>query len=162
MIYMKQRNDSFKILRILHLSLLSGQCLFAGIAFIIVQKGIIASVDESLSRILQVLVVSSSLVMLYFGFRVFKGRIMKVRNSQRPAKERLSDYQHACILWWAMIEVPGLMSAVFYILTANLSFFFLAIFHVLILLLFTPRRQNVYLLLNLSSQEISRLEEGTS
>ena len=159
---MKQRNDSFKILRTLHLSLLLGQSLFAVIAFIIVQKGVIAAVDESLSRILQVLVVSCSLVMLYFGFKVFKGRIMTVRNSQRLAEERIVNYRSACILWWAMIEVPGLISMVCYILTANLSFFFLAIFHVLILLLFTPRKENVYLLLNLSGQEISRLEKGTS
>ena len=159
---MKQHNEPFKIMRTLHLSLLSAQSLFALIAFIMVQKGIIAPVDESLSRILQVMVVLLSLGMLYFGFKVFKGSIMTVRNSQRRAEDRMANYQRACILWWAMIEVPGLVSTVCYLLTSNLSFLFLAIFHVLILLLFTPRKENVYLLLNLSSQEISRLEEGNS
>lgn len=158
---MKQRNDYFKVLSTLHLSLVAGQCLFAAIAFVLVQRDTIAILDESLSRTLQVVVVVLSLILLYIGFKVFKGKLMTIRNSGRSAEQRMSQYKSACILWWAMIEVPGFVSMVSYLLTGNLSFFFLGIFHILILLVFTPRRENIYLLLNLSSQEISQLEAKT-
>ena len=70
----------------------------------------------------------------------------------------MTEYKTACITWWAMIEIPAVFAIVCYLLTSNLSFFFLALFHILILFLFRPRNANIHLLLNLSSAEITDLE----
>ena len=67
-------------------------------------------------------------------------------------------YRTACILWWAMIEGPGIAAGIGFILTGNYAFFALAIFHLLIMLVFSPRKSNITMFLNLSSDEVARLE----
>ena len=83
---------------------------------------------------------------------------MAARNSKAPGIQRLIQYRTACIIWWSMIEIPGMFAIACHLLTANLSFLFLAIFHILILFLFTPRKENIILLLNLNSQELGEIE----
>jgi hypothetical protein len=67
-------------------------------------------------------------------------------------------YRAACILWWAMIEGPGLLATIGYMLTANLSFLALAGLHILIILAFMPRRENIIVLLNLTAADVAELE----
>src|SRR5687767_12410315 len=150
---MNQRIDSFRVLRILHLSMLAGTCLFAIIALIITKRNISAMVDETSGRTLQIAAVVFSLAMLFIGFNLFKRKIMAARNLNGSAEERMMQYRAACVIWWAMIEMPGLFAIICYILTTNLSFFFLAIFHILILLVFMPRKENISLLLNFNGEE---------
>jgi hypothetical protein len=67
-------------------------------------------------------------------------------------------YRTACIMWWAMIEAPGIVAGIGFILSGNYAFFALAIFHLLTMLVFAPRKANIILFLNLSSDEVARLE----
>ena len=67
-------------------------------------------------------------------------------------------YQTACIIWWAMTEGPGILATVGYLLTSNFAFIALAIFHIVILGAFMPRKQNIIVLLNLNGTEVANLE----
>ena len=155
---MNQRSATFSLLRTLHITLLAGLALFAVVALIITKQAPIAVLEESTSRILQVISVISSIAFLVIGFNIFKRKILAARNSTGEAEARLKQYASACVLWWAMIEAPGVVAIVCYLLTGNLSFFVLAAVHILILLAFMPRKENIIVLLNFSSQDVSKLE----
>jgi hypothetical protein len=114
--------------------------------------------DPSMERILQVVSVIVSLSSVVAGFNIFKRRIILARNSGEPGKKRMSKYQAACITWWAMIEWPGVLAIVGYMLTGNFAFFAMALFHIVILLAFMPRKDNIVVLLQLNSTEVDQLE----
>ena len=151
---MHRESNFFTTLRILHLSLLVGPVLFGIASVFIVQNGLMQAAEESLSRILQVIAILFSVALMVIGFNLFKRKIMEVRNSTGEAKTRLEQYRAACILWWAMNEAPALFSITCYLLTGNFSFLALAGFHILILLVFMPRKENIAVLLNVDPHEI--------
>ena len=56
------------------------------------------------------------------------------------------------------IEGPGFFATAGYFITGNGAFFALALFHLAILAVFMPRRENFKLLLNLSDTEMDELD----
>lgn len=150
--------DSFKSLKKLHLSLLAGQCLFAIISLSLAGTDSYRIEGESFSRSLQIATVIFSTTALFIGFNLFKKAIFRIRSESQPGIKRMEQYRKACIIWWIMVEGPGLFSLVFYLWTDNLSFFFLACFHILILFVFMPKKENIIVLLKLNSEETTLLE----
>jgi hypothetical protein len=153
-----QQPNVFKVLRILHTALLIGMAMFIIVSLVIVQQGIVTAAGESFQRIFQVVCVVVSAASLIGGFNIFKKRILEARNDMGPGEQRMDLYRAACILWWALIEGPGIMAVAGFIKTHNYAFFALAVFHLLCLLVFTPRKANIIVLLNLTSDEVTRLE----
>lgn len=148
---MNQPRDHFRVLRLLHLSILAGFCLFGIVALSTTETGTVIVAEESHSRNLQIAALIFSFSMLFIGYNIFKKKIMAARTSDKSAEQRLMQYKKACFRWWVMIEAPGFFAMICYMLTANLSFFFLGIFHLLILFVFMPRKGNIILLLNLDN-----------
>jgi hypothetical protein len=138
--------------------MLAGQCLFAVISLFVAGKIVDRITGESVDRSLQIVVVIVSLTALFVGFNIFKKTIYRIRAEKKSGVERIERYRKACIIWWIMIEGPGFFAIICFMWTNNLSFFFLAVFHILILLVFMPRRENIIVLLNLDSQEINQVE----
>ena len=153
-----QQPNTFNVLRLLHVSLLIGMTMFNIVSLVVVQQGIVKPADESFQRIFQIVCVLVSATLLIAGFKIFKKKIFAARNDLGPGEQRMDLYRAACILWWAMIEGPGILAVVGFILTHNYAFFVLAVFHVLALLAFAPRKANIILFLNLNSEEVGRLE----
>lgn len=153
-----QQPNAFKVLRILHTALLIGMAMFNIVALVFMPQGIGGKADESFQRIFQIVCVLVSATSLIGGFNIFKKRILAARNDMGPGEQRMELYRAACILWWALIEGPGLLAAIGFMLTHNYAFFALSLFHLLCLLVFTPRKANIIVLLNLNSDEVTRLE----
>ena len=153
---MEQRADYFRVLKILHLALLAGLTLLLLIS--IVLHLVNHNTNESLEMPLQVVAVILSVGTLFLGFNMFKKRIALIRNSLEPAEKRMEMYRGACIVWWALLEGPGLFAIISFILTGNYAFFALGLFHSILLAVFMPRKVNIILLLNLSAEEANRLE----
>ncbi|RYY09752.1 MAG: hypothetical protein EOO04_37925 [Chitinophagaceae bacterium] len=149
---MSYHPDFFKIFRLTHGSIVFGIVLFSIASILLVEKGLVDTVDISLDRTLQLIVVVIALAMVLGGFRLFKSRIMKIRNSNDPEDKRIENYRSACITWWAMLDIPALFSLVCFILTGNYAFFAVSVFLLLIIIAFMPRKENVILLLNLGSE----------
>ena len=147
----------FRALRILHTGFLAGLALFSGSVIYLKARNQVPN-QESLDRPLQVIAILISLPLLVIGFRIFKRKMMEARNLNDTARRRLKHYKSACSLWWTMIDVPALFSIVAFLITGNYAFMFLAGFHFLLLLLFIPRKDNIAVLLNISSQEMQELE----
>lgn len=152
-----QQPNAFKVLSILHAALLTGMALFNVVSLVVVLSGF-PKADESLQRILQVICILLSVVFIVAGFNLFKRKMLAARNSVDAGEKRMELYRAACIVWWAMIEGPGLLATIGFLLSGNYAFFALAMVHLLILLAFTPRKANIILLLNLTPQEVERLE----
>jgi hypothetical protein len=151
---MKANANNFKIFRLIHIVLVIGMTLFAIASLLIVRSRSQALVSEDVDRNLQVVVVLLSLLALYFGFKTFKSRILKMREANDTASSRITAYRSACILWWLLIETPGIISFACFIITGNYAFFALGIFHLMILIMFTPRKENIILLLNLHNGDL--------
>jgi hypothetical protein len=156
---MKQSN-AFSVLKILHIALLIGMAIFGVTAILVVQlvQPAPTGTDDSFQRNFQVVCVLLSAISLIGGFKFFKKKIFAARNSLEPGGKRMELYRAACILWWAMIEGPGIVAGIGFILTGNYAFFALAVFHLLALLAFAPRKANIILFLNLNSDEVARIE----
>jgi hypothetical protein len=154
---MQQSNaNAFTTLRIIHIALLAGMAAFDVVSLITVKDFIV--VDENMQRNLQVVCILLSGISLFAGFKIFKKKIFAARNSQEAGKKRMELYRTACILWWAMIEGPGIAAGIAFMLSGNYAFFALAVFHVLVLLAFSPRKANIVMFLNLDSKEVAGLE----
>ena len=153
-----QQSNAFTTLRIVHLAILAGMAAFNIVSLIMVERGFPVVADESMLRTFEVVSILLSIVCLVGGFQLFKKKIFVARNSLEPGEKRMGLYRIACILWWAMIEVPGIIACMGFLLTSNYAFFALAIVHLLVILVFAPRKANVILFLNLNSEEVARLE----
>lgn len=149
------KQDAFKAFKTLHLAV-AGTMLAAVLVLAFIPPGRVG--DPSLDRTLQAVSVLLSAGIIWIGFNLFKRNMLAARNSTEPGVVRLSKYRTACFIWWAMIEGPGLFAAVCYFLTGNYAFIALAGFHLLLLLLFRPRKANIVVLLKLSEQEVAVLE----
>ncbi|RYY16174.1 MAG: hypothetical protein EOO04_27410 [Chitinophagaceae bacterium] len=152
---MKKTANFFPAFRLIHLAQVLGLTLFAIATVIIVRKELQEPVDSSVDRTLQVVVVVFAGLMLFFGFKLFKKRIFRIRESNHIAADKIISYRTACIIWWAMIEAPAFLSFTCFMLTGNYAFFALGIFHLMILIMFAPRKDNIILLLNVSSEELN-------
>jgi protein-S-isoprenylcysteine O-methyltransferase Ste14 len=152
------QQDAFKALKIVHLGITGGLLIFAGAILFLFQMGKLKATDPSMERTLQVVAVICSVALLLIGFNLFKRKMMEARNSNGSGAARMALYRTACIIWWAMIEAPGLLAVVSFFITGNYAFLALAGFHVLVLLLFMPRKDNIIVLLNLNTKEVAQLE----
>lgn len=152
------QQDAFKALKILHLGITAGLLIFAVAILLLFQTGNLKAIDPSLERILQAVAVMLTVTLLLIGFNLFKRKMMEARNSASAGEARMQRYRTACIIWWAMIEAPGLFSVVCFFMTGNYAFIALAAFHILLLLLFMPRKENIIVLLNLNNKEVALLE----
>lgn len=150
--------NAFKALKTLHFALFTGMTMFAVISLVVRMNGFSSATGESFERTFQVVCVIVSAACLFTGFNIFKRKILAARNSIAPGEQRMDLYRAACIMWWALVEGPGLLATVGYLLTGNEAFLALAIFHIVILLAFMPRKQNIILLLNLNAAEVRQLE----
>jgi len=156
---MNKGSHIFKEFRLIHLAIILGLVIFCIVSIVMVQLKLKSPVALSVDRILQLVVIIFSAALLFAGFRYFKNAIMKIRSFKHDAEKRIADYRSACIVWWAMIDAPALLALVCFLITGNYAFFAVAFCHLIVLILFMPKRENIILLLNLSSQELQQLEK---
>ncbi len=152
------QKDTFKVIKLIHLGVSTALLLCIAVFIFLVQSGYAKSEDASLERTLQTVAVVLSVSIMWIGFNKFKRAMMTARNNPGDGAERMRQYSAACITWWAMIEMPGIFAAICYLLTQNFVFVVLAGSHLLILLIFMPRKANIIVLLNLNANEVAQLE----
>jgi hypothetical protein len=154
------KQDSFKLLKTIHTVIVASMGGFAILVFALAKSGNLhpAAAGTNVEKTLQVTAILFSVILFIIGLNLFKRGMLKARNSGEGGQERFAKYRSACVLWWAMIEAPGIFAAVGYALTGNFAFLLLAAAHVLALLTFMPRKENIIVLLNLTPQEVKQLE----
>jgi uncharacterized membrane protein YozB (DUF420 family) len=153
-----QPQSPFKALKILHTAILFGLAFFTIVSLVIPREEIAKDFDKSLEPILQAVAAGASLLSLLIGFNIFKKQLVAARNNGGTAETRMAVYRSACILWWALIDAPGILSIIGFTLTGNYAFIGLVLFHIGLLAIFMPRKSNIILLLKLTKEEVQRLE----
>lgn len=153
-----QPQNPFKALKLLHTAILFGLAFFTIVSLLIPREEFAKGFDKSFEPVLQAVAAGVSLLSLLIGFNIFKKQLVAARNNGGTAETRMAVYRSACIMWWALIDAPGILSIVGFVLTGNYAFIALALFHFALLALFMPRRSNIIMLLNLTTQEVQRLE----
>jgi hypothetical protein len=155
------QGNSFKALKIVHTTLCIGLALFVMVSYVLVSQKVVAiEKDATMEMVFQGIAAVISIGCLLSGFSLFKKQAIAARNAE-PGEVRFEMYRGACIMWWALLEAPGIFSVIAYLKTGNIVFIFLTIFHLSVLLIFKPRKDNIVVLLNLTSQDIQKLEGGT-
>jgi hypothetical protein len=152
------QQDAFKLLKTIHLVIVTSITGFLVLIYVLLKRGALHAGAPSMERTLQVTAILLSVVLFVIGLNLFKRAIVKARNSNQGGVGRFQLYRKACITWWAMIEAPGLFSIVCFALTGSYAFLVFAAAHILALIVFMPRKENIAILLNLSSQEVDQLE----
>jgi hypothetical protein len=156
------QGNAFLALKILHRSLVIGFAFFIIIDFVLISQKLMEVVaDKTLETTMQAIAALISIGGLLLGFTLFKKRLVAARNPNVPAEKRFDMYRGACILWWAMLEGPGLFATIAYLLTGNLVFIILALFHLGMMAMFAPRKDNIILILNLTPADVQKLEGVT-
>ena len=119
----KQTPDSLiKTMSIIHLALLAGQMLLALGAFAQSTKiffGIMYPDDY------YVYVVPLLAIIGFFGGYVLFKKQLKMIRYKSPMSDKLSAYQNALIIRFALLEIPSLFAIAAYMITGNL--FYLAV-----------------------------------
>ncbi len=153
-----QTVNHFRALSILHAALVIGLLLFTGLSALLPLQDIRIDDDGTFENIFQAVAAVASIVCLVGGFSIFRRKLPAIRASNEPAEAKMVSYRGACIVWWAMLEGPGILGVVGYIRTGNHVFIALALFHLALLAVFMPRKNNIAFLLNLTTEEVQRLE----
>jgi hypothetical protein len=112
-------------------------------------------VFEMALLILAMFVSASSLL---FGLAYYKKSVVRLQKSKESVQTRMEKYKTACLIFWALLVASSNLSAVCILMTGNYFFVGLSAMLIIILFLFTPRKENIITQLNLETKEVAELE----
>jgi len=144
-------------LNILHKSMLAGQVLLAGVAFLLRYFEWMPASLQELDQTLQVTALALCAVAYFLGARLFRQRVEQARDSDGTPREKAELYRSASILQWGMLEGASLFSVICFMLVGNLSFLFLSMALMIFFYISGPSKLKLMLLLRLSEEEIAGL-----
>lgn len=146
-----------KALLTVHKAMLAAQLIFSAVAFYLVYSVSFYKNLQYPERTLQVLAIAFAAAGFYAGTFLFKKKLSAARESQADIREKFAIYQYACIVQWALIEVPCLFILLCFLLTGNYAFLALAIVLMLVFTMMAPSRLKLIFHLQLSEEEIAEL-----
>jgi len=142
-----------KSLILIHTAMLIGQLLFAVIIYTV--SGFSTSNEShTLFQALQIIAVLLSFGCGFAAFKVSKQKIQQIQSTTLSFSEKLLQYRSACILKYALLEMPAMFCLISYFLIHNISF--LLLFGVL-LFVFAGQKPTVFLMtieMNVSKEDL--------
>ena len=154
----QQKGGYLKSLKIIHLALLAGQCMFLVVMVFLVVRNILPPVSPSLDKTFQVMALLVSFAAVFGSMRIFKKKLLTINTTAGSIAGKLAQYRTANILQWAMIEGATLFSIICFFLTSNYSFAALAITLIVFFAMLMPAKIKIMLQLQLNEQEADALE----
>ena len=98
---------------------------------------------------------------IFAGNMIFRKRLEQLVELKN-LNEKLTGYQSALIVKYALIEGPAFFTVVAYLLTTNVLFPVIAVFLVVVMVLSAPRKDKLISDLNFSTKETSVFENPDS
>jgi hypothetical protein len=152
-----QETNAYKALNILHKAMLMGQVLFTAVCFyLLYSKSVIPSLHE-LDKTLQVITIIFSVAGFIAGNFLFKKRLPQAKESSLPLKEKFAIYRSGCIIQWALLEAPALLSVVSFFLTGNYAFIALTAMLIILFTVLGPSKIKTAFQLGVSEEDIASL-----
>lgn len=137
----QQPASNIKALSILHFSLLTGQLVFAAIAYYLRFSGTMPTVDFGTDPTFIVIGIAAiGAVLTVLAFTMYNKKIAALRDNSLPAAEKMNAYRAASLIRWAMLEAPVLLAIIAFMLTGNYN---LLIIMGIILALFIVTRPTI-------------------
>jgi hypothetical protein len=146
-----------KALNVLHKALITGQVVFAAIAFYLVYANLFVSHQKDWEKPLQLIAVLLSVGGFIIGNIIFKNRINSIIGTNESISTKMNVYRTACLVQWALIEFGCLFSIISFMLTGDYSFLFLAGALVLTFAMLSPTKDKVVFQLQLTDAEAAQL-----
>lgn len=147
----------FKAMQLLHRALLLGQALFAMLAFYLVYSGKFEANLKNLDQVLQLIAILFSVAGFFGGSKLFKNKILEIRESAVSAKSKIDAYRIAAIIQWALLEGPSLFAIICFLITGNYAFLALSFALILVFAILAPTKIKISILLNIKEDDIDRL-----
>lgn len=147
----------FTSLKIIHFALTAGVVFFLLIAIALQFTGFEPELKE-METILLGITAFAAIAGIFTGNLLFRKRLEQLVEL-KSLKEKLTGYQSALIVKYAVVEGPVFFCVVAYLLTANILFPVIAVFLVFVLVLFAPRKDKLISDLNLSLTETNELNK---
>ena len=152
--------EYLKALKVIHIGLTAGVVLFLIIAVVLQLTGFEPELKE-LEMILLGVTAVAAFSGIFAGNMIFRKRLEQLIELKN-LNEKLTGYQSALIVKYALIEGPAFFTVVAYLLTTNVLFPVIAVFLVVVMVLSAPRKDKLITDLNLSMKETSILENPDS
>lgn len=152
-----QKANNYKALNILHKAMLIGQVLFAAVCFFMLYTKTIVPSLQHLDKVLQVVAIILSITGFFAGNFLFKKRLLQVKEISTGIKEKFAMYRSACIMQWAFLEAPVLLSIVGFFLTGNYAFLALSAALILLFVVLGPSKIKIAIQLGVTENEIAEL-----
>ncbi|MES2266076.1 MAG: hypothetical protein V4520_04925 [Bacteroidota bacterium] len=148
---------SFKAIKIIHLALLAGQCLFAGVTLFLnsTKTGFDTSKDKEFLLIAIILTVGG-----FFAGNLLYKQVSGVAAKKVTYQEKIMTYQSALIIRYALLEGPSLFCIVCYFLTANLIFLLISGAIIIYFITLRPKVDTIAEELSLTYEEKAGLENS--
>lgn len=156
---MEKKNGPVRALQIVYLALLTGQLLFAVIAFVLVKSGFFGgTIASAVEKILQTIYVIATIAAIWIAFYLFKKKLEQAEHLL-TLKEKFNVYRSACITKYALLEGANLLSVVFFLITANSIFLIFAVVLMFVFMTLNPIRQRIKFDLQLEDADIDKLND---
>ncbi|MDP4252570.1 MAG: hypothetical protein Q8938_01085 [Bacteroidota bacterium] len=151
---MSSKASDLKALRILFLALLAGQVMLGSIAVLInALRGSALAADPDLARIFLILVPAVAVVLTGCSHILFRKRLEEIRQ-MTDSDALFLAYRAACIVRWALSEVPSLLAIIAYLLTGKTLLLAIAVALVIHFAIAYPSKDRVMADLQMSSEEM--------
>lgn len=149
--------EYFRTLSILHVALILGQVLFAGIIVLLIKSGSGLKSSNDLTEILLYLVSITGVFGFLGSIYLYKYKINRLRN-KGDLKVKMNGYRNAMIFRWALMEIPSIISIIAVMLTENYMFFLFTVFVIALVAYWRPSKETIIADLELDYKEITVLE----
>lgn len=148
--------NPIKKLQVLHSAMLGGMVLFCVVAAV-VYIPVRVSTTINMNKILQVVILAIGFVCIKLALDLFRRKLQAIPPEATP-QQKINLYRPAAILKWALMEIPVLLSAAFFMITRNYAFIVLAFALIILFAMHGPLKVKLMIQLGLSQAEADELD----
>jgi Na+/H+ antiporter NhaD/arsenite permease-like protein len=153
-----KKNTGFAALKMIHIALLAGQVLFAGVIFYLVNSKAIKPVFTAQDRTFQLIAIVMAAAAYFIGANIFKTKLAQIRSDENSTtQEKFIKYRTACIIQWALLEAATLFCIISFFLIGNFSFAALAVLLIILFAMQAPAKSKMALQLGINTEAVEEL-----
>jgi len=149
----REIKNQLKIIKIIHISLISGVILFFIVAVMIIQSNKVSG-NKELDSIFTIVVPAYGLLMMYFSRTIFNLLVSKF-SAGSNLSEKIAKFRLAKIICWALVESACLFALVATLLTSNYLYVVVFIFLFGYFFMLRLSKQSLKIELQLSPEEMN-------
>jgi len=148
--------EYFRMLNILFYALIAGQVIFALVIVYLKLTGVSLNNFPEYKQTLLYAFPFIVLAGIYASQAVYKSKLVPIK-AKTDLREKMSDFRTACIIRWALLEVPGSLSLIICFLTGDLLFIAVAAIVIGYFLMIRPSIEKTIIDLELDFEDQTKI-----